>query len=601
MSDRQAWPGQPYLDELRPGRLETVRLALFATYSVDLSAVAATLLALIGRNNEKGSGTAVDFAQAIDTLRDRVRIIIQRGRIARPVALPRIAGILDQFIAEQDHDERDRSWHPKIALVAYDCPRGEIRWKLWIGSRNLTRSQDLDVGVLLDGTNKRAKGRGRLKGVGALAATLARAASRTDAENLAEQLEAIWWQAPEGFQLRSLLNGLDEDTPLPAQPPTGQIDGITVISPFLSPGFLKTAGKWGPDGSRTLISSMPALVDMASRSSKPLKAFSKILAYAAPDMLPDKSAVALPSNEAVTEDDAEPSPLALHAKLVCFHLGERTIFRIGSANATERAWAGRNSEVMVELEAGDAFTSGLVFLVGKATPVSIEDLAATAAPNASEADALEESRKMLMASWQPILRRDGERFLIDAGATPLLAYQAHQLDAGSVNGDLLPWPSGVSRLDLGTIPLSHQSAFIQVQIKGLDGAVRWMQRVVIDPPLDEQRDLAALASHMGLRAFHDWMRAMLSGDTLPAGGGDWDEDTRSPVKRHKGQGYDRLTLEDILTAWARDRKAFGRADRHFAPYVAALLAHGDNLSDAEKVDLNELAQIWAIARTRLAL
>ena len=163
MSDRQAWPGQPYLDELRPGRLETVRLALFATYSVDLSAVAATLLALIGRNNEKGSGTAVDFAQAIDTLRDRVRIIIQRGRIARPVALPRIAGILDQFIAEQDHDERDRSWHPKIALVAYDCPRGEIRWKLWIGSRNLTRSQDLDVGVLLDGTDKRAKGRVRLE------------------------------------------------------------------------------------------------------------------------------------------------------------------------------------------------------------------------------------------------------------------------------------------------------------------------------------------------------------------------------------------------------------------------------------------------------
>ena len=83
MSDRQAWEGQPYLDELRPGRLETVRLALFATYSVDLSAVAATLLALIGRNNDKGSGTAVDFAQAIDTLRDRVRIIIQRAAGSR--------------------------------------------------------------------------------------------------------------------------------------------------------------------------------------------------------------------------------------------------------------------------------------------------------------------------------------------------------------------------------------------------------------------------------------------------------------------------------------------------------------------------------------
>ena len=210
MSERQAWPGQPYLDELRPERLESVRLALFATYSIDLSAVAATLLALIGRNNDKGSGTAVDFAQAIDTLRDKVRIIIQRGHIARPIALPRIAGILDQFIVEQRHDERSRSWHPKIALVAYDGPSGKARWKLWIGSRNLTRSQDLDAGILLEGTEKRGKGRVRLTGVGAMGATLAQHALRPDADAVAAELEALWWDAPAGFTLRALLNGLDE-------------------------------------------------------------------------------------------------------------------------------------------------------------------------------------------------------------------------------------------------------------------------------------------------------------------------------------------------------------------------------------------------------
>ena len=234
MSDRQAWHGQPYLDELRPGRLETVKLALFATYSVDLSAVAAALLALIGRNNDKGSGTAVDFAEAIDRLRDHVKIIIQRGRIARPVALPRIAGILDQFIVEQPYDEHERSWHPKIALVAYNCPKGETRWKLWIGSRNLTRSQDLDAGVLLDGSEKRAKGRVRLPGVGALGGSLARCASREDADDISEQLEAIWWDAPDGFRLRGLLNGLDEGVPLPAGPPSGAVDGSRSISRTMS-------------------------------------------------------------------------------------------------------------------------------------------------------------------------------------------------------------------------------------------------------------------------------------------------------------------------------------------------------------------------------
>src|SRR3546814_11161292 len=75
-----------------------------------------------------------------------------------------------------------------------------------------------------------------------------------------------------------------------------------------------------------------------------------------------------------------------------------------------------------------------------------------------------------------------------------------------------------------------------------------MQRVTVDPPLEEQRDLAALASHMGLRAFHDWMRAMLGGDTLPVGGGAWDEDAGSRGNRPQGLGYDRLTLEDILTS-----------------------------------------------------
>ena len=142
-----------------------------------------------------------------------------------------------------------------------------------------------------------AKGRVRLPGVGALGVTLARSASREDADDIAAQLEAIWWDAPDGFRLRSLLNGLDDGVPLPAEPPAGAVDGITIISPFLSPDFLKKAGKWGTAGSRTLISSMPALADMASRPSKPLAGFSTILAYAAPDVLADETAVTLPGNE----------------------------------------------------------------------------------------------------------------------------------------------------------------------------------------------------------------------------------------------------------------------------------------------------------------
>lgn len=595
-----AWPGQPYLDELRPERNETVRLALFATYSVDLSAIAALLLALIGRNNEKGSGAAIDFAEAVDQLRDRVRIIIQRGRIARPIALPKVAGILDQFVVEQAHDERARSWHPKIALVAYEGPKDAIHWKLWIGSRNLTRSQDLEVGVLLDGQAKRGKGRTRLMGIGGLGASLARAAGRSDALVISEMLEAVWWEAPDGLKLRAILDGLEEGVALAVGPPAGVIDGVTIVSPFLSTKFLHMAGRWGPSGARTLVSSMPALVDMANRSGAPLAAFSSLFAYAAPDEIIEEKAPETPKALTPDDDEAEPQPLALHAKLFAFHQGDTTTVRVGSANATDRAWAGRNSEVMIEFEASDAFNPGLDFLVGKATPVTLDELVQSKSVNTGEADALEESRKMLMASWDPILRRDGDHFVLDARTAPQLADASHRLSVGHANGDLLTWPEAGTRLNLGMIPLSIQSAFIQVRVcSSAAVSVRWMQCVTVDPPLDTKRDLAALASHMGLRAFHAWMRAMLGGETVPIGDVAWDEDRGGSATDRETLGYERLTLEDILNAWARDEKAFARADKHFAPYVDALLAHDGNLTPTEKKDLGELAKIWAMARTQL--
>mgnify|MGYP003885829985 CR=1 FL=1 len=595
-----SWQGQPYLDELRPERGETIRLALIATYSVDLSAIAAMLLALIARNDDKGSGAAIDFAEAVDQLRDRVRVIVQRGRIARPASLPRVAGILDQFVIEQTHDERIRSWHPKIALVAYEGPRGPTRWRLWIGSRNLTRSQDLEAGVLLDGYRKRGKGRTKLDGIGNLGANLASFAKRSDASAISEELDAVWWQAPDGFRLRAILDGLGEDVGLAVEPPAGVIDGITIVSPFLSAGFLKKAGHWGPEGGRTLVSSMPALVDMASKAGSPLAAFSRVLAYAAPDeTIENKGPEAAQS--ARTEDyEAEPQPLALHAKLVAFHQGNTSIVRIGSANATDRAWSGRNSEVMVELEANEAFNPGLNFLIGKATPVTAEELALISPPECHEAEALERSRQAIISSWDPILRHSGDHFVLDARMPPLLADVTHCLAAGHANSDLLAWPQSGVQLDLGIIPLPMQSAFIQVRVSSAENSVRWMQRVEVDPPLEEKRDLAALASHMGVSAFHDWMRAMLGGETVPSGDVAWDDEMGSAMQGQEALRYNRLTLEDILTAWARDETAFKRADKHFVRYIEALLNYDADLTSSEKLDLKELAQIWAIARTQLA-
>lgn len=600
MSQREAWQGQPYLDELRPDPTASVRLALFATYSVDVSAVAAMLLALIGRNNENGSGTVVDFAQAIERLSGKVKIIIQRGRIARPVALPKIAGILDQFIVEQTHDERTRSWHPKIALVAYDAPSSATSWRLWIGSRNLTRSRDLDVGVLLTGGQKRGKNRALLPGIGAVAAKLAADAGREDADALAAELEQIWWEAPSGYAVRSLFDGLGENIGLPTSPPTGKVHGITIVSPFLSPDFVKMASKWGPVGGRTLISSMPSLIEVAGKAGNPLAGFNRILAYAAPDTAIDQAPAVPGEPDAAASDDAEPPPLSLHAKIYAFDMGSEWVVRMGSANATDRAWLGRNSEFMVELKAGDEFQRGLRFLADSAIPVIVDEIAAMSSTVSNASKALDKSRRQLMATWSPRLLRDAEKFTLDAGIVPQLAELAHELSVGLANGELLAWPAGASVLALGSVPLALQSEFIQVRIAGSEGELAWMQRVEVTPGLEKGRDIAALARHMGLRAFHEWMRMRLNGDVRSPDETQWDEEPGSSPRGRKSSTYDRLTLEDILSAWARDREAFSRVDRHFGPYVDAILAHDQNLNDIDRADLHELAEIWAMARERLA-
>jgi hypothetical protein len=53
------WSGLPYLDTLRPELGWIVDRAILATYSADLVAVVAALLALAGLDDDRGSGSKI--------------------------------------------------------------------------------------------------------------------------------------------------------------------------------------------------------------------------------------------------------------------------------------------------------------------------------------------------------------------------------------------------------------------------------------------------------------------------------------------------------------------------------------------------------------
>lgn len=115
MDDRH-WQRHSYLDVLRPDAGWRVDYAVLATYSADLIALVAALLALAGIEEDEDSATKVDFANAYEVMRGRLRILVQRGRLASPQRHAPVLSILDRFVREVGSDEARGSWHPKIAL-----------------------------------------------------------------------------------------------------------------------------------------------------------------------------------------------------------------------------------------------------------------------------------------------------------------------------------------------------------------------------------------------------------------------------------------------------------------------------------------------------
>jgi hypothetical protein len=420
MTDPKPWASQAYLDALHPDPGWTVRTAILASYSADLGSIGAALLALAGRDDDHGSGSRTDMAEAVEQLRDRVRIVIQRGRLARLKRLPAIAGILDRFLAEVPFDETERSWHPKIALVRFDGPNKENAWRLWIGSRNLTSAENLDVGLLLTGASGARRGRA-VDGVEALARQLAERASLPGIrpDRFARDAAQVRWTAPEGIGVRRVwLTAGNGAAPQPECP--AGVDEVVLISPFLSAGVVRAVRSWGDAGTRrTLLSTHAALRGVAGKGLRPLRGFGdQILSYEGP--LPDAAepepAAPDPADgEGRVEAGAEEPPLGLHAKILAARSGKRVRLWIGSANATGRAWGGKNVEVVAELEAAPALFEGIEHALKLGRPITGDELALQPEePADAIRERLDKARNLVAGRWSGRLLRDGDAFCLVA-------------------------------------------------------------------------------------------------------------------------------------------------------------------------------------------
>ncbi len=601
-----SWPALSFLEGLRPGPDENVELALLASYSADLGSIGATLLALAGKDTDAGRGSPSDFADAVERLRGKVRIVIQRGRLAKMRRTPRIAAVLDQFVREVDFDEATHSWHPKAALVRTLGEDGEIGWRLWIGSRNLTECVNRDIGLLLVSG---VKGGAPIPGVDELARALAdRAALKgLRAASLAATIAKVAWRPPAGVRVERILWSAGSGDQHIPYPPAGT-DEVVVVSPFVDTSFLSRQIPKGAKPARCVLLTTMREIE---RIGPTLGAFDDLLALDAPDYPigdpePDPQPSAPDANVGSDGDEEEEVGRGLHAKLLFMRSGRKRTLWLGSANATMRAWTGRNAEVTAELLVTELIEKGLKALLGSARLVEAPSMEYSPDTAALEEEALERARTQVAARWAAVLSVDDEGVRL-THRSDLYPGGPHPdefdilLEVGALHGESVAWPAQQVVVHLGPVVPAERSEFVRLRVSRGDKGLSWLQRAPAEPPFGEDRDRAAFVRFLGARGFLLWVAGLLADDGRQ-GEGDWtSDDLQSRVSLGENPTFDSSlpTLEEMLAAWARDPDKFREIERRVSRYLPAVLDQADREEPQTAAMLKRFDVLWGKLRSGL--
>ena len=597
---RRAWSNVPYLDGLRPDAGWVTDIAVLATYSADLVAVVAALLALAGADDERGSGSKVDFVRAFDELRGRAFVLAQAGRVVAPGKSPKVLNLLDRFVRTVAFDEAERSWHPKVSLVRQRSNSGsEVQWRLWLGSRNLSRDTSWDVALTLVG---RAGTAGAVvSGVAELAAELLSQTDLSAAQqaSLVREVRGLHWEMPSGCQVDEVRLLRDGERGLP--PPPAGIKRLIVVSPFLDGTTVGALGRWGgADTHRTLVSTQRELSGLAGQAGRPLHAYAEVLQLDAPDLEARTEDDASADGSSASEDE-EPEQRGLHAKLLYVeHSNGRTLW-FGSANATARGWRGPNVEAIARANVSAEVGGGLdAFLSSMGRIVNLDALP----PHEEDEDErqIEEARRQVVTRWVVVARVREDALALEAAQSPHPDHGSARLEVALLGRPFIEWPRDQPVVALGAVIRAELTELVQCRLTLGERVVQWVQRTTLDPPPDEERDRQAIARYLDPRTFLLWIRSLLAVDTLGDGGGDWNAapPPRSARSSEDGPVWWAPTLEEVLRAWARDPRSVVEVDRKVRRYLELVGTNPEvGLTEQERKVLDEFRCTWAVLRAQL--
>lgn len=555
MSETKPWAVLAYQDALRPPDGTHTGWAFLTTYSAELRGVAAAILALAGSERDDSGGTPIQLASAVQNLRGRVHVALQKGRLA-PLrsARQKMAVLLDSFICDVAKDERYESWHPKIAIMRFDPQAPEApssHWRLWIGSRNLTSSENLELGVVLDqAANGGIEMPGLAEGLAWLA-TKAGVGFRKLKHELSG-LNEVRWQMPTDWKQAAIhIHGHSNSAGLPEAPE--DVTELVIISPFIDYSTIRQLSTWTHHDNRTLISTREALQKLAAHSPDVLFGWA-LCVLLKPDYPEENDANLLDaSQEEVDRNDPdEILNWSLHAKLIAACCKKKLVrMWMGSANATSRGW-GRNIECVVEIAAHADIWDGLRELVSRAEPVTIESLQSTTEASDDTEERLEAARKLIVASWGICLHHTLGAFCAVAEAPLDPGDDEIVVRIGMPTFPLVLWPKEATAVSLGDIPLAQQTHFAQISLTLSESSVCWLMHCPVEPELGDERDAAVIADALRPKELLQLLANELNDIRSEDEGSEWDAGNRKePNRTPIISSCDVLTLEDILKYWGR--------------------------------------------------
>lgn len=280
---------------------------------------------------------------------------------------------------------------------------------------------------------------------------------------------------------------------------------------------------WGRATKRQLLTTPSTLTALATQKREPLAGFSSLHQLDVPAGAEDADA---DHRDETGDDQMVEVHRGLHAKLIWTRSTQGDELWLGSANLTERAWNGRNTEAVVHARVmphvGERLVDGLVNGLSTEVP---HDKFVTDSPAEDPAEkALERLHNRIAAIWDARLGHDESSDIVrcETRAAPLRDTDDASLSARLLGQtDWMHWKPNATAVEFPSVPLYRQTELVELELRSTevpDLVASWVARAVMNPPLDIGRDRAVLARLMGPRAFLTWLRALLDDVTGGVGG-----------------------------------------------------------------------------------